>query len=237
VQLIGFSNVADSLLAVKKAVFDDGVLTMEKLTELLDEDWDEGEKEKAYLQNKVPKYGNDNDEADAMAAKVLEHFCDVAGSFSNYRGGKFWPGVFSVGFHIAMGAFAGASPDGRSSGEILGNGITPSNGFTKIGPTGIMNSVVKLPLKKAFNGANLNMRFHPERLRPETLCSLLKTYFSKGGVQVQFNMIDSETLRAAQSDPHKYRDLVVRVSGYSALFTGLSEIAQDEIIARTEFDI
>jgi formate C-acetyltransferase len=133
-----------------------------------------------------------------------------------------------------MGAFAGASPDGRFAGDVLGNGITPTNGNAISGPTAIMNSVTKLPLGRAHNGVNLNMRFNPTRLRPEILMALLKTYFRKGGVQVQFNMIDSAVLRDAQAHPEKYRDLVVRVSGYSALFTGLSEIAQNEIISRTE---
>ena len=105
------------------------------------------------------------------------------------------------------------------------------------GPTAIVNSVAKLPLVRVPNGVNLNMRFNPERLQPEILVALLKTYFGNGGVQVQFNMIDSSVLRDAQAHPEKYRDLVVRVSGYSALFTGLSETAQNEIISRTECEV
>jgi pyruvate formate-lyase/glycerol dehydratase family glycyl radical enzyme len=236
VQMIGFANVADSLTAVKKAVYEDRTLTMERLAELLSEDWEDGEKERAYLENKVPKYGNNDPLADDMAARVFDHFCRVVGEHENFRGGRFWPGIFSVGFHIAMGAFAGASPDGRQSGDILANGITPSNGRAVNGPTAILNSVARLPLESAFNGTNLNMRFHPTRLQPEALMTLMKTYFSQGGVQTQFNMIDSDTLRAAQADPDAYRDLVVRVSGYSALFTGLSEIAQAEMIQRIEYD-
>jgi formate C-acetyltransferase len=155
----------------------------------------------------------------------------------NYRGGKFWPGVFSVGFHIAMGAFAGPSPDGRHSGDVLGTGATPTNGNALAGPTAVIHSITKLPLTHVYNGVNLNMRFNPVRLKPETLYSLIKAYFQKGGFQVQFNMTDSATLRDAQANPDNYRDLVVRVSGYSALFTGLSEIAQNEIIARTEYEL
>ncbi|MDP3937020.1 MAG: formate C-acetyltransferase/glycerol dehydratase family glycyl radical enzyme [Deltaproteobacteria bacterium] len=236
VQLIGFSNVVDSLYAVKEAVFEEGVVTMKELSEMLLDDWDDAGDRRAYFLNRIPKYGNDDDGADSMAARVLDHFCDRVLEHRNYRGGTFWPGVFSVGFHIAMGAFAGASPDGRFAGDVLGNGITPSNGSATTGPTAIMNSVTKLPLLRAHNGVNLNMRFNPVRLRPETLGALLKTYFKKGGVQVQFNMIDSAVLREAQAHPEKHRDLVVRVSGYSALFTGLSEIAQNEIISRTEFE-
>jgi formate C-acetyltransferase len=234
VQLIGFSNVVDSLHALKKGVFEDGVASARELSGLLASNWDGAEDKRAFFLNKISKYGNDDDEVDALAARVLTHFCDRVLAHENYRGGRFWPGVFSVGFHIAMGAVTGATPDGRLAGEALGNGITPSNGKATTGPTAIINSVTKLPLAAVCNGSNLNMRFNPMSLRPENLQSLMKTYFRKGGVQVQFNMIDSSVLRDAQKHPERYRDLVVRVSGYSALFTGMSEAAQNEIISRIE---
>jgi pyruvate formate-lyase/glycerol dehydratase family glycyl radical enzyme len=237
VQMIGFANVVDSLYAVKKGVFEDGIVSMEELVELLANDWDEGEEQRLHMLKKIPKFGNDDDAVDSMASRVLDHFCDRVLAHENYRGGAFWPGVFSVGFHIAMGAFAGASPDGRFAGDVLGNGITPGNESALGGPTAIINSVTKLPLGRVHNGVNLNLRFSPGRLRPEILMALLKTYFEKGGVQVQFNMVDSEVLRDAQASPEKYPDLVVRVSGYSALFTGLSEIAQNEIISRVECEL
>lgn len=237
VQLIGFANVVDSLYAVKKAVFEDQVLSMGDLAQHLADDWDDAEDRRQYLQHKLPKYGNDHDEVDALAARVLAHFCAEVIKRRNYRGGFFWPGVFSVGFHIAMGAFSGASADGRRAGETLGNGITPSNGAALSGPTALMNSVVKLPLAAAVNGLNLNLRFNGAKLRAESLASLIRAYFRRGGVQVQFNMAGSDALRAAQADPEKYRDLVVRVSGYSALFVGLSDIAQNEIISRVEYEL
>jgi pyruvate formate-lyase/glycerol dehydratase family glycyl radical enzyme len=237
VQLIGFSNVVDGLYAVKKAVFEDGVMSLEELAGCLAEDWDGADDKRAYLLHKIPKYGNDNDEVDAVAAKVLEHFCDEVVKHRNYRGGAFWPGVFTVGFHIVMGAFAAASADGRHAGEVLGNGITPTNGSAFSGPTAVVNSVTKLPLTCIYNGVNLNMRFDGSKLKAEILTALVQTYFRQGGRQVQFNMLDSATLRDAQAHPEKYRDLVVRVSGYSALFTGLSETAQNEIISRMEYEL
>ena len=237
VELIGFSNVVDSLYAVKKAVFEDGAMSLAELAACLAEDWDDAEDKRAYLLHKVPKYGNDNDEVDAMAARVLEHFCDEVLKHRNYRGGAFWPGVFTVGFHIAMGAFAGASADGRHAGDVLGNGITPTNGSALSGPTAVLNSVTKLPLTRIHNGANLIMRFNPGGLKPEILKALVQTYFRQWGYQIQFNMVDSATLREAQAQPERYRDLVVRVSGYSALFTGLSETAQNEIISRLEYKL
>ena len=235
VQLIGFANVVDSLTAVEKAVFEEKFLSLEDLAECLANDWDDAEGIRSHLLREVPKYGNDDPEADAMAARVLTHFCDEVLRHQNYRGGSLWPGIFSVGFHVALGAFSAASPDGRRAGEVLGNGITPASGRASSGATALLNSVARLPLGRAHNGTNLNMRFSPRWLRAEALASLMKTYFELGGSQVQFNIIDTETLRDAQRNPEAYRDLVVRVSGYSALFTELSELAQEEIISRMEY--
>ena len=237
VQLMGFANVVDSLYAVKKTVFEDKRFTMADLTEWLSEDWQDAEDKRAWFLNRVPKYGNDHDDVDALASRVMDHYCDVLSEHRNFRGGAFWPGIFSVGFHITMGAFTGATPDGRFAGDVLGNGITPTTGNAISGPTAIMNSVVKLPVARVFNGANLNMRFQGKKISTENLTTLIKTYFRRGGTQVQFNMVDSAILREAQRHPEKHRDLFVRVSGYSAAFTGLSDIAQDEIISRTEFEM
>jgi formate C-acetyltransferase len=135
-----------------------------------------------------------------------------------------------------MGAFTGATPDGRNAGETLGNGITPSNGLAINGPTAVMNSISKLPLKKVYNGLNLNMRLPGKRIASKNLLNLIQGYFSKGGVQVQFNMVDTKILREAQKHPDQYRDLVVRISGYSGLFINLSDIAQEEIIMRMEYE-
>ncbi len=237
VQFMGFANVVDSLYAVKKAVFEDRLFTMADLTGWLSQDWQDAEDKRAYFLNRIPKYGNDHDEVDALAARVMDHYCDVLSGLRNFRGGSFWPGVFSVGFHITMGAFTAATPDGRFAGDVLGNGITPTTGNAISGPTAIMNSVVKLPVTRVTNGVNLNMRFQGKKISTDHLTTLIKTYFTGGGTQVQFNMVDSAILREAQLHPEKHRDLFVRVSGYSAEFVGLSEIAQDEIISRTEFEM
>jgi pyruvate formate-lyase/glycerol dehydratase family glycyl radical enzyme len=237
VQLMGFSNIADGLYAVKKTVFEDKKFSLADLSQWLSDDWMDAEDKQTYMLNKIEKYGNDVDEVDEMARKVADHFCDVLAKYKNFRGGAYWPGIFSVGFHITMGAFTAATPDGRFAGDTLGNGITPSNGQAQAGPTAIMNSVTKLPLTRIFNGMNLNMRFHGAKTQSRHLVSLIKAYFEKGGFQVQFNMVDSDTLREAQQNPDKYRDLVVRISGYSGIFISLSDIAQDEIIRRTEYEM
>jgi len=235
VQLMGFANVADSFSAMKKAVFHDRACTMADLAAWLSADWQDAESRRLFFLKKMPKYGNDDNVADAMAAKVLAHFCDRVTAHCNFRGGLFWPGVFSVGFHLAFGSFTGATPDGRNAGDILGNGITPANGQAVKGPTAVMNSVTKLPLAMATNGVNLNMRFSGKRLDPAILVSLIRGYFRKGGIQVQFNMIDTEILRDAQAHPERYQDLVIRISGYSVTFVDLSDTAQNEIVQRMEY--
>ena len=237
VQLIGFSNIADSLYAVKKAVFEDGICSLKELSGWLSLNWANVEDKRKIFYNKILKYGNDEDEVDEMAATVLNHFCEKLAGYRNFRGGAFWPGVFSVGFHIIMGSLTGATPDGRYAGDILGNGITPSEGVARKGPTAIMNSVTKLPLDRVYNGLNLNMRFKGSDIPDSGLAAMVKAYFESGGIQVQFNMVDTRTLKAAQNSPDNYRDLVVRISGYSATFVNLSHIAQDEIINRTQFEL
>jgi formate C-acetyltransferase len=237
VQFMGFANTADSLYAVKKAVFEDKTVELGRLAGWLAEDWRGAEDKKSYFLRKLPKYGNDVDEVDRMGARVLDHFCDELAKYENFRGGRFWPGVFSVGFHIAMGAFTAATPDGRSTGELLGNGLTPTTGNAWSGPTALANSVTKLPLRRIHNGTNLNMRFPGKMIAAEDLMAFIRGYFGRGGPQVQFNMVDSGVLKEAQKRPTDYRDLVVRISGYSAHFIGLSKRAQDEIIERTTFEL
>ncbi|HPJ39354.1 MAG TPA: pyruvate formate lyase family protein, partial [Spirochaetota bacterium] len=236
VQLMGFANIVDSLYGVKRAVFGEQRVTIGELSEMLADDWQDTEETRAYFLRKIPKYGNDSGEVDEMAVRVADHYCDVLGEHRNFRGGYFWPGIFSVGFHISFGAFTGATADGRFAGDVLGNGVTPTTGNAVSGPTALMNSVVKLPLTRIYNGANLNMRFQGKKIKSEHLMGLVKAYMENGGMQVQFNMVDTAILREAQKFPEKHRDLFVRVSGYSAEFTDLSEMAQEEIISRTEFE-
>jgi len=237
VQFMGFANTADGLYAVKKAVFEDGKVSMADLTRWLAEDWMDAEDMRNYFLCKIPKFGNDNDEVDEMAARVVVQYADELAKYKNFRGGAYWPGIFSVGFHVAMGAFTGATPDGRFAGDVLGNGLTPTTGNAIEGATAVMNSVTKLPLVRLYNGANLNMRFEGSKVEPGVLTDLVRGYFANGGFQVQFNMVTSEEMREAQEHPAAHRDLVVRVSGYSAQFIDLSDIAQDEIIDRTEFEL
>ena len=234
VQLIGLANVADSLAAVKKLVFDEGELTGVELAQAMANDFSGYEPIRQMAMKRAPKYGNDDDYVDDIAEEIVGHFADELSEYKNFRGGRFHTGIFSVAFHIAMGAFTGATPDGRKMSVILANGITPQTGFATDGPTAIARSAAKLGQAKISNGNTLILRFHPESLEPDKLCSLIRAYFELGGMQLQFNMVDTETLLDAQANPDKHRDLVVRIAGYSVLFTNLSKQAQDEIISRSE---
>jgi len=234
VQLIGLANVADSLAAVKKLVFDEGELTGAELAQAMANDFSGYEPIRQMAMRRAPKYGNDDDYVDNIAEEIVSHFSDELSEYKNFRGGQYHTGIFSVAFHIVMGAFTGATPDGRKMSVILANGITPQTGFATDGPTAIARSASKLGQTNISNGNTLILRFHPDSLEADKLRSLIRTYFELGGMQLQFNMVDTETLRDAQANPDKHRDLVVRIAGYSVLFTNLSKQAQDEIISRSE---
>ena len=233
VQLMGLANVADSLAAAKKLVFDEGEVESRELAEALANDFSNCEPLRQMLLKRAPKYGNDDDYVDGIAHEVVSNFGNELARYRNFRGGQFQMGIFSVAFHIAMGAFTGATPDGRKMSEVLANGITPQTGAAVAGPTAIARSAAKLRQTDISNGNTLILRFQPQSVQPAKLRDLIKTYFELGGMQLQFNMVDTKTLLDAQVHPEKYRDLVVRIAGYSVLFTSLSKKAQDEIISRT----
>ncbi|MFW9827171.1 MAG: glycyl radical protein [Candidatus Thorarchaeota archaeon] len=241
-QLIGLATVADSLAVIKKVVFEDKVLPFEELVQMLAKSFrgvyqgKKGTEWREFFVNRIPKFGNDNDYVDEIAAKVAKFYCDEVSNHSNYRGGKFNPGIYSTTFHLALGVFTGASADGRRKTEPLSNGIGPTSGMDKNGPTAILNSVKKLNNELMTNGNSLILAFHPNTLKLEVLIPLIRTFFGpRGGYQIQFNVVGKETLCEAQNNPDDYRGLVVRVAGYSVYFTELSKNAQDEIIARTEY--
>lgn len=233
VQLMGLANVADSLAAAKRLVYDQGEVNAAELAEALAADFGNFEPLRQQLLKRAPKYGNDDDFVDNIGAAVVADFAAELEKYTTFRGGKYQMGIFSVAFHIAMGAFTGATPDGRKMSEILGNGITPQTGMAICGPTAIVRSAAKLQQTLASNGNTLILRFEPKSLPVERLSDLVRAYFSLGGMQLQFNMVDTQTLLDAQAHPDRHRDLVIRIAGYSVLFTNLSKKAQDEIISRT----
>jgi formate C-acetyltransferase len=235
----GLGTTADSLAAIKKLVFDDQVLTMSALVELLETNFEGKDELRHLLINRAPKYGNDDDYVDLIAKEIAELFCREVTENQSIRGGHFRPSFYSYGTHVLDGQFLGATPDGRMAGEAISNGISPANAREKKGPTAVLNSAAKLEHTLISNGNALNLRLLPSLVQDEAalgkVASLVKTYFHSGGMHLQFNVVSRETLVDAQNNPQDYRDLVVRVSGYSAFFTDLGKLIQDDIIARTEF--
>lgn len=236
----GLGTTADSLAALKKVVFDDKIATMEEVIDALENNFKGKRREKLRqrLLN-APKYGNDDDYADEIAREIAGTFCDMVMSKKCWRGGPYRASFFSYGMHVLDGNLLGATPNGRKAGEPTSNSLSPSNGVEKNGPTAILKSCAKIDHTKIANGCALNIKLLPTLLRGrerrKKLASLIRGYFQLGGSEVQFNVVDTETLRDAQEHPEKYRDLVVRVSGYCAYFTDLGKPIQDDIISRLEF--
>jgi len=235
----GLGTVVDSLAAIKHHVYDHKLVSMDRLLRALEKNFRGEDKLRAQLASKAPRYGCDNDEVDAIAAEVAEFFCREVAGRKTIRGGPYRPGFFSYGMHILEGLFLGATPNGRRAGEPVSNSFSPANGSERQGPTAVLRSAAKINQSLISNGCALNIKFLPSMFageeRLEKMVSLVKSYFSLGGMEVQFNAVSNRTLIEAQKNPEKYRDLVVRVSGYSAYFADLGKPLQDEIIQRTVF--
>jgi len=241
-QLIGLATVADSLAVIKKFVFEDNLLPFEEMLTILMKNYrgsyqgKKGSEWRELFINKVPKFGNDNDYVDQIAVDIVREYCNEISKYENYRTGKFNPGVYSTSFHIAFGSFTAASADGRKSRDLLSNGVGPTNGRDKNGPTAILNSVKKLNTELITNGTSLILDFHPNNLKQDIFIPLIKSYFEpNGGYHIQLNVVGKDTLCKAQENPDDYRGLVVRIAGYSVLFTELTKAAQNDIIARTQY--
>ena len=202
------------------------------------------EKRKRYMEIKrlidetCPKYGNDIYEADMFAREVANTYTKEVEKYKNYRGGIFQAGLYPVSANVPLGAQTGATPDGRLAYTPIADGIGPASGRDVKGPTATANSVAKLEQGIASNGTLLNQKFHPSALQGMAgltkFSALIRSYFDQKGMHMQFNVVTRETLLDAQQHPEKYKTLVVRVAGYSALFTTLSKSLQDDIIARTQ---
>ena len=190
------------------------------------------------LIDEVPKFGNDIPEVDAFARDVAYTYTKPVEKYKNPRGGIYQAGLYPVSANVPLGAQTGATPDGRLAFTPVADGVSPSAGKDVTGPTASCNSVSTLDHHIASNGTLFNMKFHPSALKGasglESFCALVRGYFDRKGSHIQFNVVDKATLIDAQKNPEKYRGLVVRVAGYSALFTTLSTSLQDDIINRTE---
>jgi len=233
------ASVANSLAAIKWAVFDEKLVTMRELVGHLHNNFKNAENLRQRLIHKAPKYGNDNPEVDEIAAWVAEVLTRETRKHKSWRGGIYRPSLFSSGTQHIEGAFLGATPDGRLAGDVVSNGVSPTNGTEKSGTTAVFHSVAKASNTLLSDGTALNLNLSPFLLKSdesvEKFASLIEGYFKMGGRQVQFNPFDAEMLKDAQAHPEKYPDLTVKVTGYSAIFVDIAKPLQDDIIARTEF--
>ncbi|MBR4890044.1 MAG: glycyl radical protein [Clostridia bacterium] len=284
-QGFGIANMADSLYAIKKLVFEEKKFTLTELKDALDNNFGQGlskdkiaettiavvtelarsgkkidestiatviESIKASsagaassnhkrikdLIDETSKFGNDINDVDEFARDVAYTYTKPLEQYKNPRGGSYQAGLYPVSANVPLGAQTGATPDGRLAYTPVADGVSPSAGKDVNGPTAACNSVSKLDHFIASNGTLFNMKFHPSALKGqsglEAFCSLVRAYFDQKGSHIQFNVVDRDTLIDAQKNPEKYKGLVVRVAGYSALFTTLSKSLQDDIINRTE---
>ncbi|MHB1415763.1 MAG: glycyl radical protein [Chloroflexota bacterium] len=236
---LGITNVANALAAVKKLVFEEKALDAAELLEVLRSDFAglRGEEIRQMLLNRAPKYGNDDDYVDSLAKDVFRDFAQELARYEPARGGCYGPTTQSLTSNVPYGQRVGATPDGRRAWEPLADNSSPSPGTDTHGPTAVLKSVAKLDHILATNGTILNLKFHPSALEGEDrlrkFASLVRTFFDLKGLQVQFNVLSADLLRDAQAHPEQYRNLVVKVAGYSALFSTLDRKLQDQLIERT----
>jgi trans-4-hydroxy-L-proline dehydratase len=236
VEGIALATAADSLAAVKKLVYEDRSVSMAQLLEALAANFEGHDGLRQMLVHKAPKYGNDDPYADAIAGGISRFWTEAAFRHVSPTGKRYRAGYLSWNYWIAYAPATAATPDGRRRGQYLSNAVCPVNGADRRGPTSVIKSVGHLGLASAPNGASHTMSFSPSLLRTaegrQKLMGLLRAYDRVGGTCLQINVIDAATLREAQTHPDEYRNLLVRVTGYNAYFSGLGKEIQDEIIAR-----
>ncbi|HEY9077289.1 MAG TPA: glycyl radical protein [Anaerolineaceae bacterium] len=240
VQGVQIANMADSLEAIRTAVFRLEWISAGDMLKVLQNNFQGSENLRQRLINQVPKMGNDVDEVDEHAKKWAEHFCNLVTQYPTIRGGIYQPGFYTVSAHVPMGENVGAMPDGRLAGQPLADGgLSPMSGCDRHGPTAVLRSLSKIDLSLATNGTLLNMKMLPSFFETQDaldkFIALLRGFCILKIPHVQFNVIASQTLRDAQEHPENYRGLVIRVAGYSAYFVELDKSLQNEIIARTSY--
>lgn len=244
---VGIANMADSLAAIKKLVFEEKKITPTELWNAILDDFqsDENKKIQAMLIDEVPKYGNDIDYVDNLVVEAYDSYLDEIKKYPNTRyhrgpiGGIRYGGTSSISANVGQGMGTMATPDGRNAYEPLAEGCSPAHNADKNGPTAVFKSVAKLPTEKITGGVLLNQKMTPQMLSTEEnkqkLEMLIRAFFNRlHGYHVQYNIVSRETLIDAQKHPEKHKDLIVRVAGYSAFFNVLSKKTQDDIIGRTE---
>jgi formate C-acetyltransferase len=237
IQGVGIGTITDAMTAIKYQVFEKKTLAMTELLTALAANFEGHERQRQLLLNKTPRYGNDDDYADAVMTQLFELYFNAIDGRPNTKGGKYHINLLPTTVHVYFGSVIGATPDGRKAGTPLSEGISPVQGADRHGPTAVLKSAAKMDHART-GGTLLNQKFTPQLLAGDEgldkLMQLIRSYFKLDGHHIQFNVVDAATLRAAQKNPEQYRDLIVRVAGYSDYFCDLGKALQDEIIARTE---
>lgn len=236
---VGLASAADSMAALRKLCYDSEKVALDDMIDALKNDF-QGAEEIRILCFKAPKFGNDDDYVDLIARDLAHIFCREVVSHPSMRGAFYIPELHSVSTHVYFGELTGATPDGRSAGVAFSDGASPVGGSDRNGPTASVRSMTKVDHQEVLQGVLFNQKFSPSLMNSPAAISLLsdyiRTWCDLGGHHIQFNIISTDSLRAAQRDPAAHRDLIVRVAGYSAYFTELNENTQNEIIARTEHE-
>lgn len=236
-QGVGLADAVDALTAIEQIVFKDKKLTLEELVSAVDGNFAGQVELQAFILNRIPKYGENEDKPNHYGELVSKIFTRLVSHCSNTRGGSYYPGFWSMTTHQGFGARTGALPGGRLAGQPLANGASPCNGSDRNGPTASLSSAACLDRGLIANGYALNEKLDlaliKDPSRNRLVEALIRGFFASGGMQVQFNVIDPAVLIDAKEHPGQYRGLVVRVSGYSAYFNDLTESMKDELIART----
>jgi formate C-acetyltransferase len=249
IQCTGLGTITDCFTTLKKHVYEDHRYTMDQMLKALASNWgenldDASEKMNAevmrqYIRNHTPFFGNDDEYADTIAVRVYEDLVKAIDNRPNTRGGRTRLNMLSTTCHNYFGSVCGATPNGRMAYFAISDGTSPAHGADSKGPSAVIKSLGKLDQTKS-GGTLLNVRFVPNLLRRDEdlkkFASFVRTYFKFGGHHIQFNIVDTETLLDAQKHPDLYKDLLVRVAGYSDYFNDMTEQLQNEIIARTEND-
>ncbi|MDR0842119.1 MAG: hypothetical protein LBP68_01710 [Acidobacteriota bacterium] len=234
----GLATIADSLSTIKYMVFDKKLCTARELYDAFMSNWDGYEDLRQRILGEVPHYGNGDAYADEQMRWVCDSYYEICEQCHSVRCSKFRAGLYSASDHVFQGYHTWATPDGRRAGEPVADGTSPAQGRDANGPTAVFHSCVAFDHSRFMNGLALNLRFHPTALDREDgatkLRDLIRTYFKNRGMEVQFNIVSSDMMRAAQANPAEYRNMVVRIAGYSAYFVELNRDCQNDIIRRTE---
>jgi pyruvate formate-lyase/glycerol dehydratase family glycyl radical enzyme len=232
------ANATDSLQAVKKLVFEEKSCTMDQLINVLKNDYEGSEKLRQYIIHRISKWGNNDDEADAIALRIVDFYTDKVNHTPNNRGGWFQASMFTLDYKWTMGKLTGTLPDGRKSREYLAPSINAMTGRDSNGVTGLINSVTKIDFTDIPNGSVLDINLHPTAVSGreglEAFVALIRTYFEKGGFGLQFNIFNVETLKEAQRHPEQYSTLQIRVCGWNVYFVSLSEYDQNQFIQENQ---